>query len=81
MVAAWPRQCPHVAVLDDPGAALAALDPMRASLLAALAAEPASAAAVAARLGLPRQKVGYHLNAPSPSTGSSSRSSSAATAA
>jgi DNA-binding transcriptional ArsR family regulator len=52
-----------VAVLETPGAALAALDPMRASLLAALAAEPASAAAVAARLGLPRQKVGYHLNA------------------
>jgi DNA-binding transcriptional ArsR family regulator len=52
-----------VAVLDTPGAALAALDPLRASLLAALAAEPASAAALASRLGLPRQKVGYHLNA------------------
>lgn len=52
-----------VAVLDDPAAALAALDPTRAALLAALATEPASAAGVATRLGLPRQKVGYHLKA------------------
>lgn len=52
-----------VAVLDDPAAALAALDPKRASLLAALAIEPASAAAVATKVGLPRQKVSYHLNA------------------
>ena len=54
---------PDVAVLDDPAAAVVALDPVRARLLAALAEEPASAAGVAARLGLPRQKVGYHLNA------------------
>jgi len=52
-----------VAVLDDPAAAVVALDPVRARLLAALADEPASAAAVAARLGLPRQRVGHHLQA------------------
>ena len=52
-----------VAVLDDPAAAVAALDPVRARLLAELAAEPASAAGVAARIGLARQKVGYHLAA------------------
>ena len=54
---------PDVAVLDDPAAALAALDPARAALLASLATEPASAAGLATRLGLPRQKVGYHLTA------------------
>lgn len=52
---------PDVAVIDDPSAAAVALDPVRARLLAALADEPASAAGVAARLGLVRQKVGYHL--------------------
>lgn len=52
-----------VAVIDDPATAVAALDPVRARILAALAEEPASAAGVAARIGLPRQKVGYHLNA------------------
>ena len=54
---------PDVAVIDDPVAAVVALDPVRSQLLAALAAEPGSAAAVAARVGLPRQKVGYHLMA------------------
>jgi DNA-binding transcriptional ArsR family regulator len=49
-----------VEVIDDPAAAVVALDPVRAALLAQLA-EPASAAALAARLGLPRQKVNYHL--------------------
>ncbi|WP_233533386.1 helix-turn-helix domain-containing protein [Kitasatospora sp. SolWspMP-SS2h] len=49
-----------VAVIEDPAAAEASLDPMRARLLAALA-EPGSAAMLAARLGLPRQKVNYHL--------------------
>jgi DNA-binding transcriptional ArsR family regulator len=49
-----------VAVIDDAAAAEATLDPMRARLLAELA-EPASAAGLAARLGLPRQKVNYHL--------------------
>ncbi len=52
-----------VAVLDDPQVAAAALEPTRARLLAALAAEPASAASVAVRLGLPRQRVGHHLRA------------------
>ena len=54
---------PDVAVLDDPAAAAAALDPVRSRLLASLAAEPGSAAALATRVGLPRQKVGYHLGA------------------
>jgi DNA-binding transcriptional ArsR family regulator len=50
----------EVAVIDDAAAAEATLDPMRSRLLAELA-EPASAAGLAARLGLPRQKVNYHL--------------------
>ena len=49
-------------MIDEPAAAEAALDPVRARLLDELAAEPASAAGVAARLGMPRQKVNYHLN-------------------
>src|SRR5262245_58386155 len=49
-------------VIEDPGAAAVALEPARSRLLAELA-EPASAAALAARLGLPRQKVNYHLRA------------------
>ncbi|MEU5727107.1 helix-turn-helix domain-containing protein [Micromonospora sp. NPDC047738] len=51
-----------IAVIEDPAAAEASLDPMRARLLAALA-EPASATMLAARVGLPRQKVNYHLRA------------------
>jgi DNA-binding transcriptional ArsR family regulator len=51
-----------VAVIEDPGAAMAALDPIRARLLAELS-QPASAATLAARVGLPRQKVNYHLRA------------------
>ena len=51
-----------VVVIEEPAAAEAALDPVRSRLLAELAAEPASAAGVAGRLGLPRQKVNYHLN-------------------
>lgn len=51
-----------VAVIDDPAAAEASLDPMRAALLAALA-EPRSATMLAARVHLPRQKVNYHLRA------------------
>ena len=50
----------EVAVIEDPGAAEVSLDPVRTRLLAELA-EPASAARLAARLGLPRQKVNYHL--------------------
>lgn len=49
-----------VAVIEDPTAAEVSLDPIRARLLAELA-EPASATSVAARVGLPRQKVNYHL--------------------
>jgi DNA-binding transcriptional ArsR family regulator len=51
-----------VAVIDDPAAAEVSLDPIRATLLAALA-EPGSATTLAARVGLPRQKVNYHLRA------------------
>jgi DNA-binding transcriptional ArsR family regulator len=50
-----------IGVLADPAVAASALDPMRARLLAALAEEPASAAALAARLDLPRQRLGHHL--------------------
>ncbi len=49
-------------VIDDPAAAVAALDPIRARLLAELA-EPGSAASLASRVGLSRQKVNYHLRA------------------
>jgi DNA-binding transcriptional ArsR family regulator len=49
-----------VSVIEDPEAAEVSLDPIRTRLLAELA-EPASATAVAARVGLPRQKVNYHL--------------------
>ena len=49
-----------VQVIDDPAAAAIAVEPVKSQLLAALA-EPASAAALAARLGLARQKVNYHL--------------------
>jgi DNA-binding transcriptional ArsR family regulator len=52
----------EVAVIGDPAAAEVSLDPVRARLLAELA-EPASATMLAARLGLPRQKVNYHLRA------------------
>jgi DNA-binding transcriptional ArsR family regulator len=52
----------EVTVIEDPAAAEASLDPIRARLLAALA-EPESASSLAARVGLPRQKVNYHLRA------------------
>src|SRR5262245_36908346 len=51
-----------VEVIDDPAAATVALEPVRSRLLAELT-EPASAAALAARVGLTRQKVNYHLRA------------------
>jgi DNA-binding transcriptional ArsR family regulator len=51
-----------VRVLADAAAVEVALDPIRASILDALA-EPGSAAAVAAAVGLTRQKVNYHLKA------------------
>src|SRR5436189_281364 len=49
-----------IGLIATAAAAEASLDPVRARLLAALA-EPASATALGARLGLPRQKVNYHL--------------------
>ena len=51
-----------VAVIDDPAAAEASLDPTRARLLAELG-EPGSATMLAARIGLSRQNVNYHLKA------------------
>ena len=47
-------------VIEDPEAAVVALDPIRSRLLSELA-EPASAATLATRIGMPRQKVNYHL--------------------
>lgn len=47
-------------VIEDPAAATVALEPIRNRLLQELA-EPASAAALANRVGLARQKVNYHL--------------------
>lgn len=52
----------EVAVIEDPAAAEVSLDPVRARLLAELG-EPASATMLAAKVGLPRQKVNYHLKA------------------
>src|SRR6187551_1323774 len=49
-----------VAVIEDPAAAEVSLDPIRSRLLAALAV-PGSATMLAAQVGLPRQKVNYHL--------------------
>jgi DNA-binding transcriptional ArsR family regulator len=51
-----------VEVIEDAGAAAVALDPLRARLLSELI-EPGSAATVAARVGMARQKVNYHLKA------------------
>lgn len=50
----------EVVVIDDPAAAEVTLDPVRNRILAELA-EPASATALAAKVGQPRQKVNYHL--------------------
>src|SRR6266496_1406915 len=49
-------------VIDDPAAATVALEPMRSRLLSELAV-PASAATLATRVGLARQKFNYHLRA------------------
>jgi DNA-binding transcriptional ArsR family regulator len=49
-----------VAAISDPSAAELTLDRTRARLLAELC-QPASAAGLAERVGLPRQKVNYHL--------------------
>jgi DNA-binding transcriptional ArsR family regulator len=51
-----------VEVIADPAAAVSALDPVRSRLLAELT-EPASAATLATRVGISRQKVNYHLRA------------------
>jgi DNA-binding transcriptional ArsR family regulator len=51
-----------IAVIEDPAAAAIALDPMRSRLLSELV-EPSSAGALALRLGIPRQKLNYHLRA------------------
>jgi predicted ArsR family transcriptional regulator len=51
-----------IQVIDDPAAATVALVPMRSRLLSELAT-PASAATLASRVGLARQKVNYHLRA------------------
>lgn len=52
----------EVAVLEDPRVASGALEPLRARLLAALGT-PASAADLAERFGIARQKLNYHLRA------------------
>ena len=52
----------EVGVIDDPAAAIIALEPIRSRLLAELA-EPASAATLATRVGMARQKVNYHVRA------------------
>src|ERR1700687_491631 len=52
----------EVEVIEDPAAATVALEPVRSRLLSELA-EPASAATLATRLGIARQKVNYHLRA------------------
>jgi DNA-binding transcriptional ArsR family regulator len=49
-----------VTVIDDPVVAGVSLDPVRARLLAELA-QPGSASMLAAKVGLARQKVNYHL--------------------
>src|ERR1700761_2421091 len=49
-----------VAVIEDPAAAEPALEPARARFPPRLT-EPASATMLAAAMGLPRQKVNYHL--------------------
>jgi DNA-binding transcriptional ArsR family regulator len=51
-----------VEVIESPAAATVALEPVRSRLLSELAT-PASAATLATRLGIARQKVNYHLRA------------------
>ena len=51
-----------IGVIEDPAAAEASLDPIRTRILRELA-EPGSATQLAAKVGLPRQKVNYHLKA------------------
>ncbi len=49
-----------VHVIDKGGAATAALHPLRLEILSELA-EPESAAGLARRIGMPRQRVNYHI--------------------
>src|SRR4029077_2456379 len=51
-----------IQVINDPATATVALEPTRSRLLAEMA-EPGSAATLATRVGLARQKVNYHLHA------------------
>lgn len=51
-----------VEVIEDPAAAVVALEPVRSRLLSELR-EPASAATLSARMGIARQKINYHLRA------------------
>ncbi len=51
-----------VEVIESTENAIAALDPVRSRLLSELA-EPASAATLAGRVGIARQKINYHLRA------------------
>jgi DNA-binding transcriptional ArsR family regulator len=51
-----------IGVIEDPAAAEASLDPIRTRILRELA-QPGSATQLAAKVGLPRQKVNYHLKA------------------
>lgn len=50
----------EVRTIDDAAAAEASLDALRLRILSALK-EPGSASTLSARLGMPRQKVNYHL--------------------
>ena len=52
----------QLAILRSPDAAASMLSPIRRDILGALA-EPGSATSVGQHLGLPRQKVNYHLRA------------------
>lgn len=51
-----------VCTIEEPDAAAAVLDPLRNRLLSEMR-DPVSAAGLATRLGMPRQKVNYHLHA------------------
>lgn len=51
---------PDLKVIDDPQVALAAIDPIRSQILAALRT-PGSASSIAKGLDMSRQKVNYHL--------------------
>jgi DNA-binding transcriptional ArsR family regulator len=57
-----PMTTPALQVIRRSEPAAAVLDPVRQQLLAHLA-EPDSAAGLARRLGLPRQRINYHLRA------------------